>query len=416
VGDEISDEGKAARFARWEQLGLDLVKSDLLNGGHLVVGGPLAVRELAWEWVRSKEGERQPRDDSKLSAPSILFDSKTGKPIYPKSLLPPGYPVNWEAFEAARTRAMAMQSASEKPHYSRQTIIAAADMLKALGHTGFDRFLMELELPDPNVGRGSGLMARATSLADFAIKNPEFLSPERRSVAYEIILRAIEIWKGGALTNLAAGGREKFAAAMTREGLASRLADDEGAIVSAPLTELQDAPQLGETLQMPGFNPPRPVANRKSLDTRHPRRVFVVHGHDEAARLAVASFLKAIDFEVIILHEQTNKGRTVIEKFEAHSDVGFSVIILTPDDVGGKDHTGLQARARQNVILEWGYFIGRLKRARVFALRKGDVELPSDIVGIVWEVFDEHGAWKQKLAKELNDADYEIDWQKVARA
>jgi hypothetical protein len=57
--DQISEAGRKARFERWEELGLDRVKADLLSGGHRLVGGPRTVRELAWEWVRMKEAEQQ---------------------------------------------------------------------------------------------------------------------------------------------------------------------------------------------------------------------------------------------------------------------------------------------------------------------------------------------------------------------
>ena len=155
----------------------------------------------------------------------------------------------------------------------------------------------------------------------------------------------------------------------------------------------------------------------QSVKAQLSRKVFIVHGHDEAARVSVARFLEIIGFEAIILHEQANRGRTIIEKFEAHGDVGFAVVLLTPDDRGGgADQTELQQRARQNVILEWGYFIGRLGRSHVCAIKKGDIELPSDILGVVWEPFDERGAWKQKLAKELEEAGFEIDWRKVGRS
>jgi predicted nucleotide-binding protein len=142
------------------------------------------------------------------------------------------------------------------------------------------------------------------------------------------------------------------------------------------------------------------------------RKIFIVHGH-AGAEQAVARFLARLDFEPIILHEQANQGRTVIEKFEAHSDVGFAVVLLTPDDVGGAQGALQRPRARQNVVLELGYFIGRLGRNRVCALKQGDVELPSDILGVVWEELDQHGAWQMKLAKELDAAKYEVDWNKV---
>jgi predicted nucleotide-binding protein len=144
----------------------------------------------------------------------------------------------------------------------------------------------------------------------------------------------------------------------------------------------------------------------------HPRSVFIVHGHDEASKEAVARFLEKLDFETVVLHEQPNQGRTIIEKFEAHADVGFAVVILTPDDTCTSDGK-TTARARQNVILELGYFVGRLGRPRVLALKKGDVEFPSDYVGVVWTELDERGAWKTKLAQELQAGKYKIDWNKV---
>ncbi len=131
------------------------------------------------------------------------------------------------------------------------------------------------------------------------------------------------------------------------------------------------------------------------------RRIFLVHGQDEGSRESVARFLERLGFDVTILHERANQGRTVIEKFEAHGNSGFAVVLLTPDDEGGeKGSSPMRSRARQNVLLEWGYFVGRLGRDHVCALRKGDVELPSDMIGLVWIPLDEHGGWKSKLASQ----------------
>jgi len=57
--DEISEPGQQERFARWEQIGVDRIRADLLSGGHSLVGGPPAVRELAWKWVRMKEQQAE---------------------------------------------------------------------------------------------------------------------------------------------------------------------------------------------------------------------------------------------------------------------------------------------------------------------------------------------------------------------
>jgi predicted nucleotide-binding protein len=142
--------------------------------------------------------------------------------------------------------------------------------------------------------------------------------------------------------------------------------------------------------------------------------VFIVHGHDGEARESVARFLGHVGLSPIILHEQANRGRTVIEKVEAHSDVGFAVVLLTPDDEGReKGSSDLETRARQNVLLELGYFIGLLGRENVRALKRGTVKIPSDFAGVVWETMDHGTGWKQALGRELIAAGYEIDWNKV---
>jgi len=145
------------------------------------------------------------------------------------------------------------------------------------------------------------------------------------------------------------------------------------------------------------------------------RKVFVVHGHDEAAKEKMARFLSSLDFEPIILHEQASGNRTVVEKIEANSDVGFAVVLLTPDDVGGAVGGDINPRARQNVILELGYFIGKLERSRVTVFKQGNVEIPSDFGGVVYIPFDGRGAWKQALGKELKEAGFDIDWNVIMR-
>ncbi|AFK63899.1 nucleotide-binding protein [Advenella kashmirensis WT001] len=140
-------------------------------------------------------------------------------------------------------------------------------------------------------------------------------------------------------------------------------------------------------------------------------RVFLVHGHDEAVRETVARFIEKLGIEVIILHEQANSGRTIIEKIEWHSGVGMAVVLLTPDDVGGKTGEDLKPRVRQNVLLELGYFIGVLGRDKVCALKSGNVDIPTDFAGVVWTEMS--GEWRTALARELKAAGYEVDWNKV---
>jgi len=144
-------------------------------------------------------------------------------------------------------------------------------------------------------------------------------------------------------------------------------------------------------------------------------KVFVVHGHDKAASEAMARFLEKIELEAIILHEQADQGLTVIEKFETYaSQVSFAVVLLTPDDLGGlASATAQTARARQNVIFELGYFAGKLGRGRACLLRNGEVEIPSDLYGVIYTDMDAAGGWKLKLVKELKTANLKFDANKV---
>jgi|GEM_PF-7030387 len=148
------------------------------------------------------------------------------------------------------------------------------------------------------------------------------------------------------------------------------------------------------------------------------KKIFIVHGHDELAKITLARFLENLKLEPIILHEQSSSNRTLIEKLEDYADVIFAIVLLTPDDVGSiasnisatdkKLKEKLSFRARQNVIFELGYFIGRLGRNKVCALYKGNIELPTDYSGVVYISMDDNGAWKQILARELKNVGLEV--------
>lgn len=168
---------------------------------------------------------------------------------------------------------------------------------------------------------------------------------------------------------------------------------------------------LAELELMGATGEPAPAAIEGAVPVKlDPRNVFLVHGHDDDVTASVARFLEKLDLHPIILHEQPNMGRTVIEKFEAHADVGFAVVLLTPDDIGGLASNGeIKPRARQNVILELGYFIGRLGRARVCALYIEGVEIPSDIHGVLYVAYDGGNGWRLKLANEIRAAGIAVD-------
>lgn len=158
--------------------------------------------------------------------------------------------------------------------------------------------------------------------------------------------------------------------------------------------------------------PPPPIvppATAGGVHAFNTSQVFIVHGHDELAKLEMADFIESLGLEPIILHLQASSGRTIIEKIEHYSNVGFSVVLYTPCDIGSKAGalTG-NYRARQNVVFEHGYLIGKLGRSRVTAVVKGIVETPNDISGVVYISLDDDGNWKEELKKEMRSVGYQV--------
>lgn len=142
-------------------------------------------------------------------------------------------------------------------------------------------------------------------------------------------------------------------------------------------------------------------------------QVFVIHGRDQGILDTVARFFESLDIKPVILQEQPDQGRTIIEKFEQYAQVNFAVVLFTPDDVGGLEDENLRPRTRQNVIFELGYFIGKLGRERVRVLVKGDIEIPSDYSGVLYISLDDAGGWRIDLTRELKSAGFDVDANRI---
>jgi len=218
-------------------------------------------------------------------------------------------------------------------------------------------------------------------------------SPEYNEHAY------YEIWHGGHITGEPrATLQSKFDAGIPQtvtilNGLIARLKErQEDIAFTQPTTDKQN-----------------------TLKDFNNRRVFIVHGHDEESKEKLARFLTQLELEPIILHEQPNEGKTIIEKFETYTNVAYAVVLLTPDDICAKTSNPEEKlhRSRQNVIFELGFFMGKLGRNHVSALHKGDVELPSDYHGVVYIKMDDSEGWKLLLAREIKQVIKDLDLNKI---
>lgn len=145
--------------------------------------------------------------------------------------------------------------------------------------------------------------------------------------------------------------------------------------------------------------------------------IFIVHGHNNAMKQDVARTLEKIGFHAIILHEQPNLGRTIIEKFEEHANVKYAVVLLSADDMGYSKLQGIdqqKQRARQNVVFEMGFFVGKLGRRKVAVIveTSDNFEKPGDYDGVVYIGYK--GDWRTKLGKEMSAVGLDIDWKALA--
>lgn len=151
----------------------------------------------------------------------------------------------------------------------------------------------------------------------------------------------------------------------------------------------------------------------KGIAPRNKRKVFIVHGRDNEAKLEVSRYIESIGLQTIILHEQASQGMTIIEKIEHYAnDADFAIVLYTACDHGrGVHETKVppKDRARQNVVFEHGYLIAKLGRKNVCSLVKGEIETPNDISGVVYVPLDPFEGWKRAVLKELKSCGYNVE-------
>lgn len=245
------------------------------------------------------------------------------------------------------------------PAPTRASLIRARNSISEWSHTEIDDLILEAGVADLAAGRDVGSCRdRANTIIQFAMEHPSAVTAESSLFSAYLVRRA-------SLTE------------------------------AKPEAETPPPPPQEVT-------PAAGSAAQANLTGRTPNRVFVVHGQNETARTAVISFLERLGLVGIVLHEQPNMGRHLLTKFIQEADlVTFAVVLMTDDDVGSLKGGKLAPRARQNVILELGYFLAHLGQAKVCALITPSLETPSDFDGIVYIRMDDEQRWQQELKREL---------------
>ena len=149
----------------------------------------------------------------------------------------------------------------------------------------------------------------------------------------------------------------------------------------------------------------------KPTKLRRLKKVFLVHGHDIALKEEITKVLEKQGIEVVLLDECMNAGLTIFEKLEKYSDADAAICLLTCDDMGKeKNEKRFKGRARQNAIFETGYFIHKLGRDKVLLICDPEVELPTDLQGVV---YNRKQDWRLKVLKELKEIGFVINLYKI---
>lgn len=309
------------------------------------------------------------------------------------------------------------EPARQPRRYNRKTLLAATRLLQHTGHAELDDLLAEIGIAEISAGRDvGGRQARAAALGGWVMRHPDASTAEGEQLGDFLVkhaTRTFEHWNSpDGPPQIANNHWRAFEAA---------LQEDEHVMIGGSVMNTS----VTRALRSLGSPPPKATGRQEPLlelttkarSSVANRKVFVVHGRDSAMKETVARFLERVGLQPVILHEQPNKGRTLFTKFqEVAGEASFAVALLHPDDLGNLAadvDKGLNPRARQNVILEMGFFVGKLGADRVVALVNGRVEKPSDFEGVVYVAYGDGLAWRLDLARELQAADVPFDSSKV---
>jgi len=351
------EEGKGNESARVVQVSqIGVKRYELTISLRAVEGAPVLTNDVLWRMRRE------------LDIADFEF-SRNHWAIKEKDLIgilaSAGYPV--------RPEFRASFPILPLPAPKRQDLVRAREVIRVWGHTQIDDLLLEAGIDGIRAGRDLGSRAdRANAIISYVIENPGATTAENSLFSAFLVEHALQ------------GHSEGQADPMRRQVVSPSVTSATPSASSIPVAAPATQPGSG---------------------TRSPNRVFVVHGRNEDVRVTVTTYLQSLGLEAIVLHEQPNMGRHLLTKFVEEAElVTFAVVLMTDDDVGSVKDGRLAPRARQNVILELGYFLSHLGQKNVCALISPGLETPSDFDGIVYISVGSDLRWKHELLRELRAA------------
>ncbi len=163
--------------------------------------------------------------------------------------------------------------------------------------------------------------------------------------------------------------------------------------------------------------PAQPVI---SASASTPRRIIVVSGTDEVMKQALTKALTKLWLAPVVMQEEPSQGRKIVEHFQDYADVGFAVVLLSPDDYTypkAEAATKRKLSPQQDVIFLLGFLLGKLGKSKVLVFYKesADFAVPLDFEGVKFTAFDDRDSWKLALIRELTNCVYSVDADRILK-
>ncbi len=151
-----------------------------------------------------------------------------------------------------------------------------------------------------------------------------------------------------------------------------------------------------------------------------PRRIIVVSGTDESIKQTITGALRKLGLAAVVMSEEPSQGKKIVDRFADYADVGFAVVLLSPDVYvypKGEEATKRQRTPNQDVTLMFGFLLGKLGKDRVLAFYKEtpNFRIPVEFEGVKITALDDRDSWKHALIRELTGCGYTVDAERLLR-